>query len=53
MTNKEKDELRREVKHQIEIGRDLPETIAKLKRLGYKSTTIRRYYIALKNGNTP
>ena len=44
MDNQEKDQLRQLVIRKIEMGRSCQETIASLKRLGYKANTIRRYY---------
>jgi len=46
MTNQEKDELRQLVKCEIKIGSSAKEATAKLKRLGYNGSTIRRYYRA-------
>jgi len=46
MTNQEKDELRRLIKHEIKMGRDIQEATAKLKQFGYSVTTIKRYYRA-------
>jgi len=51
MTNQEKDELRRLVIREIESGRDIQEATAKLRRLGYNASTIRRYYITFQGGS--
>ena len=51
MTNEQKDELRRLVKQEINAGRDIQEATAKLKRLGYCASTIRRYYLVAKGLN--
>lgn len=52
MTNQEKDELRRLVKHEIKMGRDIQEATAKLKQFGYGISTIKRYYRAFAGSMT-
>lgn len=47
--NQEKDQLRRLVIREIKAERDCQETVARLKRLGYRynASTVKRYYEAL------
>lgn len=47
MDNQEKNILRQLIIKKIKAGKDLQETTASLKRLGYNATTIRRYFRAL------
>ena len=48
MNNQGKDTLRRLILRLIQNGSDIQEATAKLKRIGYNATTIRRYYRAMK-----
>lgn len=47
MTNEEKQDLRNFVRRRINGGYDCAETIKALQKLGFKASTIRRYYKAL------
>ena len=44
MTNQEKSELRRLVRHRIQLGYDVKSTITSLSGLGFVPSTVRKYY---------
>jgi len=49
MTDKEKQELMRWVRYCKRLGKDKQETVAEMIRVGFKRTTIKRYWEAIES----